>query len=255
MKKNRVRINGADIFLYGFLAILVTLTILFVVNPHWGAVFNLSTHTNPDTANYDFAGGLIIVAIACFLGALVPFPVPYIVVVGIVALNFHSAGRGITAVIAAVLAATLANTMGDTVDYLIGALGRILSGKKGEEPGDAPRRSKETTNSGLQNRLKQIIVTKPALIPVICVLFGMTPLPDSLLFMPLGLVNYPLKKLLIWNTIGKFLMLGVVAVFGILSFDFLFGLVGGGESENGWITGMVTLYISWGIMMLLIKKR
>ena len=250
------KLEKVDIFLLIFLALLIFLTILCIVNPSVAQAFNLGAWADPNTANYDFNTGLIIVALASFLGALIPFPVPYTLVVAIVASQFNSQGLGFLAIFIMILIGTVTNAGGDMIDYLIGYEGRKLAQKSREKESVKEDFDKKTEElSPLEQKVTGWIDKRPWLIPILLVVFGITPLPDSLMFMPLGVIGYSPKKTLIWNVVGKFLMMVAVAILGIFLFDLLLMIPGfGAGGESGWILGVGVLYVSWLIMYLMTRK-
>ena len=242
-----MKLKKIDLFLLIFLAILVVLTIMFIVDPALGNAFSLEEWTQPggpiDTIG--FWGGLGFIAIVCFLGALVPFPVPYTLIVALLATNFWNSNPiPFLAVLIMIICATLGNISGDFFDWVIGygAAKATTDKSNGETPNKAPP----------VNRWTRIIMTKPHLIPFVIFLFGLTPLPDSLLLMPLGLVKYSVKKTMMWSAIGKFFMMSVVSIAGIVGFTLLLDLLGGGEGGS-WISGMVLLYFSWLLILIMTK--
>mgnify|MGYP006310975451 CR=1 FL=1 len=85
------------------------------------------------------------------------------------------------------------------------------------------------------------------------VAFALTPLPDSLLLVPLGIVQYPMKKKLFWMYIGKIGMFLIVVIAGILGIEPILNLLGEGSSENGVIVGIMLLLLMWAIIGLLAK--
>jgi membrane protein YqaA with SNARE-associated domain len=243
-----------DWFLIIFLATLVILTVLCLTYPGIAAFFDLADITNPESGiTFDLGSGLFWVSIACFLGALVPFPVPYVLIVGIVANHYYADQvLGFGGVLLMVIIATLVNAVGDFVDWIIGYGGGKLS-EKGEI--DSALEELRHINEGGEipdNIWARLVFKNPAIIPVLLLLFGMTPLPDSLLFIPLGVINYSLKKTMFWNAVGKFLMMLFVALLGIFTFELMFTLFGGG-GEFGWVTGMIVLYLSWALMAIMTK--
>ncbi len=230
-----VKIRKVDWVLLIVLIVLIVLTVLFIIDPALGEIFNLAGYTNQDTT-YNITSGLIIVGIACFLGALIPFPVPYTVVVGVVAFQYYDGGLGFEAVFIMIAVATLSNITGDFIDWMIGRGGGYLAERESEK--------KEPT------KWERIIKEKPALIPFLLILFGLTPLPDSLLFIPLGLMNYSGKKTMFYNFIGKLVMMIVISLLGIFAFEWIGILFGEG---GGWLTGMIVLYLSWLIMFAMTR--
>ncbi|MHA1341943.1 MAG: hypothetical protein ACTSRZ_18900 [Promethearchaeota archaeon] len=271
-----VSLKKADWFLLIFLGILVILTILFAIFPEWGQYFSLSDWIDKEKAEYDLVTGLIITAFASFFGALVPFPVPYTVVVALVSLKYIQSGIGVWAVILLIIVATVTNLIGDMIDWIIGRGGTyfaeksierekaLLKEKEGKNNPEAieishnPEKALEENKNEkkvYKNKWERIIFTKPALIPILLILFGLTPLPDSLLFIPLGIIKYPASKTALWNGIGKLFMMFACAVAGIFVFDWFFSLLGGAGSEHGWISGMVILYLSWLLMALMLRSK
>jgi membrane protein YqaA with SNARE-associated domain len=257
---NKKKLEKIDYFFIIFGVILVVLTILFIIFPEWGSFFNLGDYADPETVTYDLQSGLIIVGVSCVLGALVPFPVPYTIVVAIVAKQFWELRLGIWSIFIMIIIATITNSIGDFIDWLIGYYGGKLSkkkkkaasaGKEVDQEADGEKQEKDP-----ENKWARIVYKKPALIPFLLILFGVTPLPDSLLFMPLGVINYSLKKTMLWNAVGKLIMMIGTAFMGIWLFDVLLlipGLGGGGDDTYGWVTGMVVLAFSWILMYIMTR--
>lgn len=257
---NLKKLEKIDYFFIIFGSILVVLTILFIIFPEWGSIFNLGGYVDPELVTYDLQSGLIIVGVSCVLGALVPFPVPYTIVVAIVAKQFWEIRLGIGSLLLVIIIATITNSLGDFVDWIIGYYGGKLSKKK--KITDSTRKESDHESDGEkqeedpENKWAKMVYKKPALIPFLLILFGLTPLPDSLLFMPLGVINYSLKKTMLWNAIGKLLMMIFTVFMGIWLFDVLLaipGLGGGGDDTFGWVTGMIVLYFSWFLMFIMTR--
>jgi membrane protein YqaA with SNARE-associated domain len=83
--------------------------------------------------------------------------------------------------------------------------------------------------------------------PVVIFLFAATPLPDDLLFIPLGVMRYSLIKALIPALIGKFCMNLVVAYGGRFSTQtirYIFGV------ESEWISTLIGTVIA--IVLLIV---
>lgn len=249
------KLQKIDWFLIIFLAVLVVLTILCIFFPEIASIFDLGDITNAESGiTFDLGTGLFWVAVACFLGALVPFPVPYVLIVGIVASHFVSDPTlGWGAVILMVIFATIVNSIGDFIDWIIGYGGGELSEKAGSDSLLSEIRNAGEGKELPDNIWAKLVFKNPAVIPFLLLLFGLTPLPDSLLFIPLGMINYSLKKTMFWNAVGKFFMMLIVALMGIFWFENMFLLLGGGGGETGWISGIIVLYASWGIMAVMTK--
>jgi membrane protein YqaA with SNARE-associated domain len=264
-----MKLKKIDLFLLIFLAILVVLTIIFIVDPAAGNAFSLSEWTEGSGEEMAFWTGLGFIAIVCFLGALVPFPVPYTLIVSMIATQFWNDPTllqwRVLAVLIMIIVATLANISGDFFDWLIGYGAAKMkenstevqaSGEKTEEKTKVKTEEKTKVKTEEKppmeaNRWTRIIMSKPHLIPFVIFLFGLTPLPDSLLLMPLGLVKYSVKKTMMWSAIGKFGMMSVVSVAGIVGLNWLLGLLGG--AGGSWVSGMVLLYACWLLVLVMTK--
>jgi len=115
-------------------------------------------------------------------------PVPYTVILLAISPAFDPIPLAIAAGIGAAL--------GEMVGYGIGYAGRIVIGKKRRRQMDAMLRLFERFG------LLAIFV------------FALTPLPDDLLFIPLGLMRYSPKKAFLACVAGKFLMSLIIAYAG-----------------------------------------
>jgi membrane protein YqaA with SNARE-associated domain len=73
--------------------------------------------------------------------------------------------------------------------------------------------------------------------PIAIFVFALTPLPDDLLFIPLGILRYSIIKAFIPALIGKVLMIYILASFGQVYGDVLVFLFG---DENSWIGAAIT---------------
>ena len=79
--------------------------------------------------------------------------------------------------------------------------------------------------------------------------FALTPLPDDLLFIPLGIMRYKFVKAFIPSLLGKLLMSFILAYSGRLSIGFIRDLLGGG----GLIGAIVTVILLIVIMVAILK--
>lgn len=91
--------------------------------------------------------------------------------------------------------------------------------------------------------------------PIAIFVFALTPLPDDLLFIPLGVMRYSLVRAFVPAVIGKFLSNLIIAYSGRLSLEvvsIIFGLEGEGMSLLvGTIIGIALLAIVFIIMFKL----
>jgi membrane protein YqaA with SNARE-associated domain len=85
--------------------------------------------------------------------------------------------------------------------------------------------------------------------PLIIVLFALTPLPDDLLLVPLGMMKYDTKTLALSVLIGKIflaLVLAYAGLYGVEYFSMIF-------ESSGWVSVLVSLVLLLGIVFLLLK--
>lgn len=80
-------------------------------------------------------------------------------------------------------------------------------------------------------------------------IFALTPLPDDLLFIPLGVMRYPFLKAFIPALFGKMLMTFILAYSGQQSIEFIRSLFGGSE----WIGILVTITLLIVVIVAIIR--
>jgi len=86
--------------------------------------------------------------------------------------------------------------------------------------------------------------------PVAIFLFALTPLPDDLLFIPLGILRYKFIKVFIPAILGKILMVYLLAHFGRIGADIILVIFGEG---NMWIGIIITAVLLAIILMILFR--
>lgn len=119
-------------------------------------------------------------------------PVPYtvlLVYLGSIGLNVY----GLAAL------AGLGAGIGELTSYLVGLAGGAMIWKKYQEHFLALR--------GILNR-------RPSLLPWVIFLFGVSPLPDDILLIPLGMIRYNIVRAIIPLVIGKIILTGLFALTG-----------------------------------------
>jgi len=79
--------------------------------------------------------------------------------------------------------------------------------------------------------------------PIIIFLFALTPLPDDLLFIPLGVMRYPFLKAFIPALLGKTLMTFILAYSGQQSIELIRTLFGGSGLLGTVITSALLIVI------------
>jgi len=81
-------------------------------------------------------------------------------------------------------------------------------------------------------------------------LFALTPLPDDLLFIPLGIMRYRFAKVFIPALLGKMLMCFILAYSGYLSIGVIKAIFGG---EGGWLGVVVTSAVLVIVIAVILK--
>jgi membrane protein YqaA with SNARE-associated domain len=160
-----------------------------------------------------------------FIGALsVVFPIPYTIVI-------YLMGSFLDPLLIAV-SGGLGSAFGELAGYVLGYYGRMLIGEE--------RRRKMDYMLKIFDRYGVAAIF----------LFALTPLPDDLLIIPLGIMRYNPVKFLIPCILGKTLMCLILALGGRFSIGLIRSLFGG---EGGWAATLVTLILLIGIVILMLK--
>jgi membrane protein YqaA with SNARE-associated domain len=164
-----------------------------------------------------------------FLGATSVFiPIPYTVVI------FTLGGLQTFDPLLIAVAAGTGAAIGEFSGYLIGFGGRRVIGEKYKKKMDF-----------LTRLFKKFG-------PIVIFVFALTPLPDDLLFIPLGIMRYSLLKAFIPALLGKFVSNLIIAYSGRFSVDiikYIFGVEGEGMSALiGIILALVLMVIIFVIM-------
>jgi membrane protein YqaA with SNARE-associated domain len=174
---------------------------------------------------YEYLGIFLI----SLLGAMSIFvPIPYTVVIFILGASSRFEPLWIA------VAAGAGAAIGEFSGYLIGMGGRrVISGR-------------------YKKRMEFLTKLFKKYGPVAIFVFALTPLPDDLLFIPLGVMRYSLLRAFIPALLGKFFSNLIIAYSGRLSLEIvksIFGVEGEGTSLLiGTIIGIVLLVIVFIIM-------
>jgi membrane protein YqaA with SNARE-associated domain len=179
--------------------------------------------------NFAVQYGYLGIFLISLFGAMSIFvPIPYTVVI------FILGGLQTFNPLLIAVAAGVGSTIGEFSGYLIGAGGRkVISNKY---------KKKMNFLVKLFNKYGAVVIF----------IFALTPLPDDLLFIPLGVMRYSLLRAFVPALLGKFLSNLIIAYSGRLSLEIvknIFGVEGEGMSlVIGTIIGIVLLVIVFIIM-------
>ena len=162
--------------------------------------------------------GLLITFLVCLIGNLLPVPTPYTFVVCFGAQPFLELNIFIPIFVG--LVASLGCLVGEMGGYAVGR-------------GAAEIISEERTQN--LKGIQLYLVEHPRVAPFLIYLFGVSPLNDDFLTIPLGLLKYSFKKTVFYCWFGKLSLMLIFAynIFGICSLL-------GGES---WIVSILSLYL------------
>jgi membrane protein YqaA with SNARE-associated domain len=179
--------------------------------------------------NFALQYGYLGIFFISLLGAMSIFvPIPYTIVI------FILGGLPSFDPLLIAVAAGLGSAIGEFSGYLLGVGGRKVIGDRYKKKMDF-----------LTKLFKKYG-------PITIFIFALTPLPDDLLFIPLGIMRYSLLRAFIPALLGKFFSNLIIAYSGRLSLEIvksLFGVEGEGMSLLiGTIIGIVLLVIVFIIM-------
>jgi membrane protein YqaA with SNARE-associated domain len=179
--------------------------------------------------NFAVQYGYLGIFFISLLGAMSIFvPIPYTVVI------FILGGLPSFDPLLIAVAAGLGSAIGEFSGYLLGVGGRKVIGDRYKKKMDF-----------LTKLFKKYG-------PIAIFVFALTPLPDDLLFIPLGIMRYSLLRAFIPALLGKFFSNLIIAYSGRLSLEIvknIFGVEGEGMSLLiGTIIGIVLLVIVFIIM-------
>ena len=144
-----------------------------------------------------------------FIGtASIIVPIPYTVIIFTLSLS----GQWNSTLL--IIAGGFGSAFGELTGYALGYFGRRIISEE--------RQKKMTYLVRLFDRYG----------PLAIFAFGLTPLPDDLLFIPLGIMKYKFYKAFIPALMGKLLMIFIIVNSGSIAGDFLVGIFG--EGGNIW---------------------
>ena len=176
---------------------------------------------------YTFAQqyGYLGVFLTSLLGAVtIIFPFPYTLII-------YFMGGFLDPFFVAI-AGGLGSAVGEFSGYLAGYYGRKIVGEKHQRQMDYMMK--------LFDRYGSLGIF----------LFALTPLPDDLLFIPLGIMRYKFIKAFVPCFLGKLLMSYILAYSGKHSIEFIRNLLG----EGGWVgvilTTIILIIIVFGMLKL-----
>jgi len=162
-----------------------------------------------------------------FIGAAsIVFPIPYTIVI------FYIGSLGIFDPFLIAISGGAGSAVGEFFGYFLGYYGRAVLSEERQRKLDYVTR--------FFSRYGSLAIF----------LFALTPLPDDLLFIPLGVMRYPFVKAFIPSLAGKILMCLILAYGGYLSAEVIKDLMGG---EGGYVSIIVSTILLIVILILMIR--
>ncbi len=175
---------------------------------------------------YSFAEqfGYLGVFVISFVGSVsVIFPIPYTIVIfflgGVLDPFFVAISGGLGA------------ALGEFSGYALGYYGRSV------------------VNKERQKKMGYMVKLFDKYGPAAIFIFALTPLPDDLLFIPLGVMRYPFVKAFVPSLLGKTLMTFILAYSGQQSIDLILAVFG----ESGWLGTVITAALLIIIIVAMVK--
>lgn len=173
------------------------------------------------SAQYGYFGIFVI----SLIGALsIFFPIPYTVVI------FTLGGMQTFEPVWIAVAAGIGSTIGEFSGYLLGFGGRKAIGQK------------------YKRKMDLLLKVFDKYGPAVIFVFALTPLPDDLLFIPLGVMRYSVIRAFIPALIGKFTMNLIVAYSGRFSLQIVRNLFG---VDSDWMSALIGMGLA-AILMIIV---
>jgi len=156
------------------------------------------------------------------------FPIPYTVV--IFALGGLKVGEAwVFEPVWIAVVAGIGSAFGEFSGYLLGFGGRRVIGKK------------------YKKKMEFLMKLFDRFGPIVIFLFALTPLPDDLLFIPLGVIRYSLVRALIPALVGKICMNFIVAYSGRFSVEIIRDIFG---VESDWISALIGMVLALVLLII-----
>jgi len=180
-------------------------------------------------------GYLGIFLISLVGAASIFFPIPYTVVIFALA-GIRTGGTWLFEPVWITVAAGTGSALGEFSGYLLGFGGRKAIGER------------------YKGKMDVLVKVFNRYGPIVIFVFALTPLPDDLLFIPLGVMHYNILRAFIPALLGKFFMNLIVAYSGRFSIQFISNIFGEESTLTSALIGMILAIILMVIVFVVMFK-
>ena len=193
-------------FIIFYLAVIIYLLMFFFIPNFQSLIIQSRQNLANITQGSNYLWALLIALIICFLGdASIGFPVPYPFVLFAISSSVYNRYFAQFGVLQVVLqqAPYWVEIMGIAA---VSALGCALGELVGYLLGFSAKKLANGSNSELLRNVDgfgKLILENEKRTPIYIFLFAMSPLPDDLIFIPLGMIKYPAWKCILPGWLGK----------------------------------------------------
>ena len=194
------------IFTSIYLIIIVYILLFLFVPSIQVAIIESRENLTVITEGSNYFWALLIALGICFIGsASIGFPIPFLFVLfslsNSILLRYSNLGLEVFQIL------QTGTFWGEILGIaLMGGLGSALGELTGYVVGYGTKKIAEERNSDLLNNVDgfgKIILENEKLTPLYIFIFALTPLPDDILFLPLGMMKYPFWKSIVPGWLGK----------------------------------------------------
>ncbi|MFX0003851.1 MAG: VTT domain-containing protein [Candidatus Hodarchaeota archaeon] len=189
-----------------YLAVIIYLLLFLFVPSFQDFIINARQNLTLITEGSNYIWALLISLGICFLGsASIGFPIPFPFVLFSLSNSIYLKYENSGLILEQILQNGLfwLEILGLA---LIGGLGSALGESTGYAVGYGTKKITEETNSDALKNIDsfgKLILEKEKRTSFYIFLFALTPLPDDILFLPLGMIKYPFWKCIIPGWLGK----------------------------------------------------
>jgi len=191
------------VFLIIYITVFTYIILFLLVPPFQDFIIDVRNSLGLITEGGNYFWALLISFIICFLGsASIGFPVPFPIVLFYLSSSVYEK-FGLAAAEVILIPSFWAQLLGIAI---IGGLGAACGELTGYVLGYGAKRIEESRDLDTLKNLNgfsRIILKNEKRTSLYVFLFALTPLPDDILFIPIGMRKYPLWKTLIPAWLGK----------------------------------------------------